>query len=124
MRSILGKIVIFMTILGMLTLVINIKSFASDQFEINEFLEQSVDAEVEKKVTSVFGAILAITRVIIIGVAITMLIFLGMKYVVSSAGERAEIKKHATIYVVGAVVLFAASGILAIIENFANTNIG
>ena len=34
-----------------------------------------------------------------------------------------EIKKHAVVYVVGAVILFGASGIVALIRTFAITNI-
>ena len=33
-----------------------------------------------------------------------MLIVLAMKYMMSAPGERADIKKHAVVYVVGAVV--------------------
>ena len=54
-----------------------------------------------------------------IGLALLMILILGTKYMLSSAGDRAEIKKHAVAYVVGAIVLFAASGILEILKNFA-----
>ena len=38
----------------------------------------------------------------------------------AAPGDKAEIKKHAVVYVVGAIVLFAASGILEIIKGFAS----
>ena len=41
----------------------------------------------------------------------------------SAPGDRAEIKKHAVVYIVGAVVLFASSGILGIIKDFADKNV-
>ena len=34
------------------------------------------------------------------------------------SGDKAEIKKHAVVYIVGAVVLFGATGLLGIIKNF------
>lgn len=37
----------------------------------------------------------------------------------ASPGEKAEIKKHLTTYVIGAVVLFGASGILEIVKQVA-----
>ena len=55
--------------------------------------------------------------------AVIMLIFVGIKFITASPEGKAEIKKTAIIYVVGAILLFAASGILAIIKNLAETNI-
>ena len=51
-----------------------------------------------------------------------MLIVLAIKYISAAPGDKADIKKHAVIYVVGAIVLFAATGILQIIKSF-STNI-
>jgi hypothetical protein len=42
-----------------------------------------------------------------------------MKYMMAAPGDKAEIKKSAVIYVVGAIVLFAVGGILSIIQKFA-----
>ena len=72
---------------------------------------------------SIAGAIITIARVIATGVAVIMIIVLAMKYMMAAPGDRADIKKHAVVYIVGAVVMFACSGILAIIQKFA-TNIG
>ena len=50
----------------------------------------------------------------------SMLAAVAMKYMSSAPGDRAEIKKHAVIYVVGAIVLFGSAGILEIIQKFAD----
>jgi hypothetical protein len=68
----------------------------------------------------IVGAIISVVRIVAVGVAIIMLTFVAIKYMSSAPGDRAEIKKHAVVYVVGAVVLFGTSGILTIIQNFAN----
>ena len=52
-----------------------------------------------------------------------MLIVLAIKYISAAPGDKAEIKKHAVVYVVGAVILFAATGILQIIRTFATQTI-
>lgn len=70
-------------------------------------------------VNSIIGTIITVAQVIGIGVAIIMLIVLAIKYISAAPSDKAEIKKHAVVYVVGAIVLFAASGILGIIKNFA-----
>ena len=43
-----------------------------------------------------------------------------MKYMIASPGERADIKKSAVIYVVGAFILFGITGIITLIQKFAS----
>lgn len=62
-----------------------------------------------------------ITKMITLTVSIVMLILLGVKYVSASPGEKAEVKKHLTVYVIGAVVAFGAYGILEIVQQFATS---
>lgn len=88
-----------------------------DQFDKVEF-EDAASGSVQK----IIASIISVTQIIGIGVAIIMLIVLAIKYISAAPSEKAEIKKTVTIYVVGAVVLFAASGILEIIKKFA-TNV-
>lgn len=70
-------------------------------------------------VNTIIGTIITVAQIIGVGVAIIMLIVLAIKYISAAPSDKAEIKKHAVVYVVGAIVLFAASGILGIIKNFA-----
>lgn len=72
---------------------------------------------------NIAGIVLAVAQVVGISVAVIMLIVLAIKYMSSAPNDRAEIKKHAVVYIVGAVILFAASGILGIIRGFAE-NLG
>ena len=75
-------------------------------------------AEAAKSIT---GIILGVVQVIGVAIAVIMLIVLAIKYISAAPNDKAEIKKHAVVYVVGAVVLFAASGIIGIIRGFADT---
>jgi len=68
---------------------------------------------------SIIGSIITFVQVIGVGVAIIMLIVLAIKYISAAPNEKAEIKKSITIYVVGVIVLFAATGILQIVKSFA-----
>lgn len=72
-------------------------------------------------VKSVAGSIITVAKIICAGVAIIMITVIAMKYMLAAPSEKADIKKHAVVYVVGAVVMFAATGILQIIQNFATT---
>ena len=72
---------------------------------------------------NIINAVLGWVQIIGIGVAVIMLIVLAIKYISAAPGDKAEIKKHAVVYVVGAVILFAATGILQIIRTFATQTI-
>lgn len=72
-----------------------------------------------KTVNNIIGSILTVVQVIGMGVAVIMLIVLAIKYISAAPGDKADIKKHAVVYIVGAVVLFAATGILQLVKNFA-----
>lgn len=71
--------------------------------------------------TNMLRTMAIVVKVIGVSVAIVMLLVLGMKYMISAPEEKGEIKKHAIVYVVGALVLFGAVGLLNIIENFASS---
>ena len=80
----------------------------------------SDDTGAASSINKIIGSIITIVQVVGVGVAIIMLIVLAIKYISAAPGDKADIKKHAVVYVVGAIVLFAASGLLGIIKNFAS----
>lgn len=71
-------------------------------------------------VNSVVAIVITIARIIGVTVAIVMLLVIAMKYMTAAPGEKADIKKSAIVYVVGAIVIFAVTGILGIINNFSS----
>lgn len=84
--------------------------------KMNEMTTGEGDAEVLEPINDMAGTAITVAQVIAVGVAIIMLIVLAMKYMLSAPSDRADIKKHAVVYVVGAVVMFACTGILEIIR--------
>lgn len=61
---------------------------------------------------------IGVFQVAAIGLGSIMLAVLGIKYMVSSPGEKAEIKKHATVYIVGAIMAFGATGVAELVKIF------
>ena len=123
MKRKLVKMMAMLLLAVMVTLVAS-SVFATDNASIIDDLNKRDDKSGAKaSVMNILGAILSITKVIGIGVAVIMLIVLAIKYISASPGDKAEIKKHATVYVVGAFVLFGAAGILQIIQNFVEGNL-
>ena len=74
-------------------------------------------------VNNVAGIVIYIIQIIAFAAAVIMLMFVGIKFLTASPEGKAEIKKTAVIYVVGAVLLFAAGGILTILQTLSQ-NIG
>ncbi|MCR5185690.1 MAG: pilin [Clostridia bacterium] len=85
----------------------------------DETVSGDASNEAVDKIKTTSQSVITIAQVIGVGIAVIMLVVLAMKYMISAPNERAEIKKHAVIYIIGAVVLFASVGILEIIKNFA-----
>lgn len=94
--------------------------FALDEegFKLDQFKGKGDDGKAAESITNIIGALINIIQIIGTGVAIIMLIVLAIKYISAAPGDKADIKKHAVVYVVGAIVLFAATGILQIVKNF------
>lgn len=114
--SVLMIVMIVMVIFSNTTLAaINWKS------SIDTMANASDKSSASQSAQNIVGSIIAVTRVIAVGIAIIMLVVLAMKYMMAAPGDKADIKKHAVIYVVGAIVLFAAQGILGIISQFAGS---
>lgn len=111
-------ILMVVTMLSTSVLAVTWDSIGTDSFD-----KVSDQSGATSSATNIIGAILNIVQVIGMGVAVIMLIVMAIKYISAAPSEKAEIKKGVTIYVVGAIVLFAASGILGIIRNFAISNV-
>ena len=94
--------------------------FSFDKIDTSTVTNGATDTTgTAQTVNNIMGSVLTVVQVIGMGVAVIMLIVLAIKYISAAPGDKAEIKKHAVVYIVGAVVLFAASGILGIVKNFA-----
>ena len=99
---------------------VNATTNAKD-IDIKSMYENATDTTgASTSMNRIIGSIITVAQVVGIGVAIIMLIVLAIKYISAAPSDKAEIKKHAVVYVVGAVILFAASGILQIIKNFSS----
>lgn len=71
-------------------------------------------------VMNVGKMVVAIVQTVGIVVAVVVLLVLGIKYMMGSAEEKAEYKKTMIPYLVGAVLIFAATTIVNVVYNMAN----
>lgn len=117
-NKIIVGIMLIILILGMLQSPIFASGFSFKE-KMDDMTSQTGKSDVINPVNKIAGAAIRVTQVIAVGVAIIMLIVLAMKYMTSAPGDKATIKKHAVVYIVGAVTMFAATGILELIRKFA-----
>ena len=115
-------------LIAILALVLTVSVFSTglvgalsqeDAMSTTQFSDYGDDSGASTSLQKIIGAAITIVQVVGSGVAIIMLVVLAIKYISAAPGDKAEIKKHAVVYVIGAIVLFAASGILGIVKNFA-----
>lgn len=71
------------------------------------------------EVSNIASMVIYVIQIIAFAAAVIMLMFVGIKFLTASPEGKAEIKKSAVIYVIGAILLFAATGILQIVRNLA-----
>lgn len=69
-----------------------------------------------EKIVDIFAAVLSIIRTAGVTVAVVILMVIASKYMIASAGDRADIKKYAMSYIIGAVILFGTAGIASLLK--------
>ena len=107
-KIILFSIIVIAIILSFVTV--------SYGFELRELTGTQAETETLKKAGN---SIVKVITTIGIVISVVMLIVLGIKYMMGSTNEKAEYKKTLLPYVIGAGLLFAASGIAQLIYELA-----
>ena len=115
---ILKIIIIFITIV-MLGIFSNF--VYADNFDLKGFDNETASNDIMSPIEKIVGTILGVMRTACVGIAIIIIMVLSIKYMSSAPGERAEIKKSAIQYGVGALIFFGAAGIIKILESATNT---
>ena len=81
----------------------------------------ATDQDVEE-LKSVFTSILGALSWVGYAIGIGALMFMGMKYVMSAAKEKAELKHKFVIYVAGVILIVAASAIVGAVAKVSGDN--
>ena len=74
-----------------------------------------IDTDLLERIGSIIGMIMAVGTV----VAICASIYLGIRYILSSVEEKADIKKKMIPFIIGVVIFYGATGILKLIGDLA-----
>ena len=116
------KIILIVLLLLTVGLIISNNAFASWNMDLESY-DRDNAGRAGNKITNVMGAVINMMSTIGAGIAIIMLIVIGIQYVSKGAEGKAEAKKDLTGYIIGAVILFGVSGILKLLQMFINANL-
>ena len=119
MKKKFTKIVIYSLYIVLISLfVTNIVYGTDSQFNISEF--DNFNNPIQKSSNKISANVITVVRIIAVTIAIVMLLAVAMKYMTSAPGDRADIKKHAISYLIGAFIIFGVTGIIEFLIELSN----
>lgn len=109
-KKIIGKMIIAILVVSIMALISVGKVYASPLDDFDGTITGADDAK--SGIQTLLGTVLTGIRLVGAGIAICILSYVGIKYMISSASERAELKNYMIKYVIGAVLLISATFIV------------
>lgn len=114
------KIITALFIIAMLsTMVVSV--FATPTDVLDKVQGDTTQAMSVGGLSSTIKNVIGVVQVICYSAAVIMLILIGVKFITASPEGKAEIKKAAIQYVIGAIIVFAAGTLLGIIANMSKS---
>ena len=117
-KSKLYKVIIAILISIVIFMAFSQNSFALKNDISTMFKGTGDKSEATNTATEVLGKVLNITQVIGMGVAIIMLVVIGIRWMYTSPSGKAQMAKTIKYYILGAVLIFAAAGLIEIVKKF------
>ena len=122
------KLTILKIFVALLISITVLMTFSQNVFakqpQISNLFEGTSDkSAATDKVSDLFGSVINFIQVIATGFAILMLIWLGIQWMYASPSGKAQVAKSSRYYILGAILIFAAVGLLQIVKNFTDKSI-
>ena len=102
-----------MVLLMLVVTLIAVNSFALTPSEVTADTSVSTTG-----ISNIGKKLVAVLQAVGIVLSVVVLIVLGIKYMLGSAEEKAEYKKTMMPYLIGALLIFAASALANVVYNF------
>lgn len=118
-------ILFFMSILLVLTIYTTTVNAveATDVITYMGSANTAVSGGASSGIGKVINIIIGLLQIAGTGISVIVVTMLGIKYILASVEEKAEIKKQAVPIVIGCVLLFGAVNLMAAVEEFAASTI-
>lgn len=111
---------VLLIVLMALTMVSSVVLAAPDMEATIEQIGKG-NGEQPDKIVNLGATMVTIMQTVGVVVAVVVLLVIGIKYMLGSAEEKAEYKKTMIPYIVGAILIFAATTIVNVVYNLAKT---
>ena len=108
-------------LIAIMMISVSVNVFAVEFSDVTNQMKNAANNTNSTKIAETGGGIMGILQTIGMVLAIIVLIVLGIKYMMGSAEEKAEYKKTMIPYLVGAILIFAASALAGVVVNFAQS---
>lgn len=118
---------ILIVFLILMTVFCSTKVFAKDmsdltnpnQFDdVGELAIPGSSTTIENVIAKALGVILTILRIVALGWGIMMAFSIAIKYMMAKPSTKSALKLDMPTYVIGAVLLFGASGLMTLLQYF------
>ena len=107
---------IFIAILSFVNVVM-----ATDVIGAMQGITEGADSSSTGKLGPIINTVIGFIQVVGTGISVIMVTVLGIKYILSAPGEKADVKKQIAPLIIGAVVLFASVNIVDIAAKYAES---
>lgn len=117
MKKVISLVVVFTMILSFVTFV-----YADDpgiSALTGAMSGVSTMASTSSKVGTVINNVIGLIQMVGSGIALIVITMLGIKYILASPGEKADVKKQIMPILIGCILLFGAVNLMAAVAEFA-----
>ena len=114
--------IVTMLILAVMVLSIGASVFGADPSTLISGMQpDSFEGEDATALTNLIQGIVRVVNIVGVGIAVIILLILGIKYMMGSAEEKADYKKSMIPYLVGAILIFAGTSIVNVVVQLASS---
>ena len=110
------RIVLVILVLVLIVFVTNVEA-SSFIGQLQNNMSGGSGSNMGKSLKNLGNSIIGVIQIVAVGIAVIMLLYIAIKYMIASPSEKADFKKTAVHFLVGAVIIFASTGILQLIKN-------
>lgn len=121
MRKINKKLIIVLIIIISVTFLTS--NVQASEFNPNDYIPNSLtEVQGATKFQQLANKIIGMVQIVGSVTSVVALIAIGIKYILGSVEEKAEYKETLKPYVIGAIMVFGITNILALIQNLVASN--
>ena len=98
--------------------------YADDPRDMSTLISSMKDAgtmaNTDSRIGNVINNVIGLSQMVGSGIALIVITLLGMKYILASPSEKADVKKAVMPIIIGCILLFGAVNLMAAVANFAS----